>query len=189
MRKIFSLVGLGLLLWANAGWADSLYTFDCPETSLQGSIPYNVIGKYNAKFEKCHGRIVYDDNKHEVKSVEMDVRADSISSNCQWCDKIVKSSKVLETRVFPVIGYTAKRFEKANDGLLAVGQLRIHGITQENKSRFVLKDNGDGTLDLQGTWLINRKDHHIIWNKVLDHGGVIVGDIITVKWSVVARKV
>ena len=39
-------------------------------------------------------------------------------------------------------------------------------------------------LDLKGTWIINRKDFNIIWNKYLDQGGIVVGDILTVDWGI-----
>ena len=41
-------------------------------------------------------------------------------------------------------------------------------------------------LDLNGSWTINRKDFNIIWNKLLDHGGIIVGDHFTVDWGIKA---
>jgi len=37
-----------------------------------------------------------------------------------------------------------------------------------------------------GQWLINRKDFGITWNKLLDKGGIIVGNIITIDWKIVA---
>jgi hypothetical protein len=39
-------------------------------------------------------------------------------------------------------------------------------------------------LDLQGSWNIDRKDFNIIWNKYLDHGGILVSDIFTVNWGI-----
>ena len=37
-----------------------------------------------------------------------------------------------------------------------------------------------------GHWIINRKDFNIVWNPVLDKGGIIVGDHITLNWKIKA---
>ena len=47
----------------------------------------------------------------------------------------------------------------------------------------VSSKNAD-TIQLSGVWNIDRKDFGIVWSRVLDKGGVIVGNIITVEWNI-----
>ena len=39
-------------------------------------------------------------------------------------------------------------------------------------------------LIVKGSWQFNRKDFNIIWNHLLDRGGVLVGDYVTVDWGI-----
>jgi polyisoprenoid-binding protein YceI len=68
------------------------------------------------------------------------------------------------------------------------GTFEMHGIKRKMMFPFKVRIAIDQTskrelLDLQGVWIINRKDFNIIWNKYLDQGGIVVGDLLTVAWG------
>ena len=68
----------------------------------------------------------------------------------------------------------------------------MHGIQKILTFSFravITKDSGtqQKNMNINGSWLINRKDFKIIWNKLLDHGGVLVSDYFTVNWEIKVR--
>ena len=69
---------------------------------------------------------------------------------------------------------------------IAYGDLTIHGITKKVKmnletSGVVVKDPwGNTKTGLNLSFKINRKDFGLKWNKLLETGGVIVGDKVKV---------
>lgn len=191
MKNCKSLLLSGLIFLAlNPGYAlaDSSYTFSCESSQIKGSIKYSVIGKYLSDFGVCSGIIVYDELEKEVKSVQLNIETRSIHSSCGWCDKIVVSKKLLDANQYPQIVFRGETFEKDDQGHWVQGYIDLHGVRQNLRSEFSVKANDDGSLFLSGTWTLRRKDFGIVWNKVLDHGGVLVGDHITVDWVIQAQK-
>jgi len=172
-----------------AAYADVTYTFSCPESSINGAISYSVIGMYRSIFKECSGKIVYDTRHKQFKSVELSIITASIKSSCKWCDDIVRSEKALNAAAFPAITFKSADFENKEDGFWVLGAFDLHGITKNLRSRFDFKEENNHTLFIKGMWKFNRKNFNIIWNKFLDHGGILVGDYFTVDWQVKAHKI
>ncbi len=88
---------------------------------------------------------------------------------------------------FPRITFISKKIERAGEGRLKlVGDLTVHGVTKEvtldvEDLTPAVKDPG-GTLRVgaHATTRINRKDFGLLWNKVLEAGGVLVGDEVSI---------
>ncbi len=169
--------------------ADSQYAFSCDQAKIKGSIKYSVLGRYNSNFKECSGIIIYDEIHKQIKSVELKIQTASIHSDCQWCDKIVISKQLLDSARYPLIIFKGQDFKKDSQGYLVKGFIDLHGVTKDFSSRFNFDEDTDGKLSLKGKWVLYRKDFKIIWNKVLDQGGVLVGDHITVDWEILADKI
>jgi polyisoprenoid-binding protein YceI len=187
IRILFSIL-LSVGLWTSPAWAET-YTFSCPQSAdIKGSIHYSVIGSYRSIFQECSGSIVYDRRHQQPESVELKIKTASIKSNCPWCDKVVRSKRVFDTRLYPVITFQSSRFEHVGGAWWVIGRFDIHGVVKTARYPFKLEED-NGALGVSGLWRFNRKDFNVIWNKVLDHGGVVVGDYVTVDWKARARKI
>lgn len=177
-----------MLALSGHSFADTVYIVDCKNSSINGRIKYSVIGQYRSNFKECSGRIIYDKDQRQIKSVVLEIRSKSIHSNCRWCDDIVRSKQLLDTEQHPLITFKADVIENKNDAYVASGDLNLHGITRELNANFVIEDRSDDVLEARGQWILRRKDFGITWNRLLDHGGVLVGDHITVDWHIKAES-
>lgn len=169
-------------------FADSQYAFTCDGSKIRGSIKYSVVGRYMSDFKECSGMITYDEMHKQVKSVRLEIKTKSIHSNCEWCDKIVISKQLLDAEKYPSIVFEGKDFKKDSDGYWVKGAIDLHGVTKDLNSQFNVEENIDGYLSAKGKWVLRRKDFNIVWSKILDHGGVLVGNHITVDWEIRAKK-
>lgn len=183
------MVFLIVMAFPSGARAETVYAFTCPETTITASIPYNMIGKYVAQFTHCKGLIDYDSATQEFKSVAIKINASSIKSNCAWCDRVVRSKRILETAVYPFLTFQGEKFFLKDAEHWVTGDLTVHGVTKPLKSKFNVVEADERFLIIEGTWIIRRKDFKIVWNKVLDHGGVVVGDHVTLKWRVRAKRI
>jgi polyisoprenoid-binding protein YceI len=191
MKSILNGLILFLILSSlsfSSAFADSQYAFTCDGSKIKGSIQYSVLGRYNFDFKECAGAIIYDEIEKKIKSVRLEIKAKSIYSNCQWCDNIVISKKILYTQQYPLIVFESKDLKKGPEGYWANGMIDMHGVSQKLNSQFNVRENDSGEFYLSGAWVLRRKDFKITWNALLDHGGVFVGDFITVDWAVLAKK-
>jgi polyisoprenoid-binding protein YceI len=188
LLNLFFLIFIGGLS-TTLSFAESQYAFTCDGSKIKGSIKYSVIGRYNSDFKECSGMIVYDAHEKQFKSVQLKIKTKSIHSNCEWCDKIVISKQLLNAEQYPLIVFEGKDFKKDSEGYWVKANIDLHGVTKELNSQFNVEENIAGYLSAKGKWILRRKDFNIIWNKILDHGGVLVGDHITVDWEILAKKI
>ncbi len=176
------LIGLCTILPFGAH-ADTSYSLTCPESTFKGTIAYSVIGLYRSIYKECNGKVIYDGTLGKVRSIEINISSASVESSCRWCDDIVRSKQVLDAKTYPHIIFKSNGIENTDGGLWLIGRFYLHGFSKMIRSRFDVKVQKENTLLINGTWKFNRKDFNVIWNTLLDHGGILVGDYITVDWS------
>lgn len=175
-------------LFRQSVFADVSLTFGPEISNIKGSIKYSVVGRYDAVFEKYEGRLVVDQHSQLIKSVFLDISSASIKSTQPSLDKIVRSKQLLDVQKFPAITFQSQTIEKIKNSYQVTGQLTLHGVTRAITSPFSAVVGNDGVLTVKGEWLIKRKEFGIIWNRLLDKGGILVGDIITVNWEIKIPK-
>mgnify|MGYP000931731171 CR=1 FL=1 len=164
-------------------------SFGPEESDIKTAIRYTVIGKYRAEFEEYSGAIGIDSASRAIRSVSLTINPASIRSNCEWCDKIVKSKQLLWVEKFPDIIFKSEEIAREADHFLVKGALDLHGVVKPIAFPFYVQGwedyiAGASPLNVRGQWLIHRKDYGITWNKLLDKGGVFVGEYITVDWEI-----
>lgn len=190
--KLLRLAMIGALLLTGRTAAASVreFHFDEEGSRLEGSIKYALIGTYEARFREFDGVLRLDDSNIENSSVELKVDVGSIRSRYPRLDRIVCSQRLLDAAHYPHIKFKSRSIQRTPDGFRVDGRVELHRITKDLSFRFFFEGpyraGDDMYVRARGQWVINRKDFEIIWNEWLDHGGVVVGDHITVDWEILA---
>lgn len=187
--KVFLGCILCLILFSGQSYADKSIVFGPESAKIEGSIKYTVLGRYTARFNNFKGNIVLDEKYQKVRSVFLEIGVRSLNSRHAWYDKVAKSRRLLNAKRYPKIIFKSDKIVQDKEGLEVKGILQMHGIKRRMMFPFIMRsivDSGGRPqwIAIKGRWNINRKDFNIIWNKYLDHGGVIVSDIFTVDWSI-----
>ena len=83
--------------------------------------------------------------------------------------------------------FKSKRVEKAGEGKLKItGDLTINAITQEvvldvdRPSDSIRDPRGNEKVGLSASTQVSRKKFNIIWNEVMESGGVAVADEVSI---------
>lgn len=185
-------------LWSSA--ALSMFVFSAPPSLAQVSTwnldPDHTLARFAVKhmmietvrggFNKLSGSVQYDPNDVTKTVIQATIQTDSEESGSAGRDKDVKSPNFLDVEKFPTITFQSKRVEAAGNGHTKVtGDLTIHGVTKE-----VVLDVDGPTKPLKVGKLIhvgastaltiNRKDYGMVYNRVLDNGGVMVADEVEI---------
>lgn len=181
-------------LGITGGSEASTFIFSQDNSAINGSIGYTLVGKYQAAFGQFEGEIRFNDKSEAIESVVLKINASSIQSKHPSLDRIVKSQRILDVQSFPGIIFESTDIVSDAAGChRATGNLTLHGVTRTISFPFsfeILRPEGAaGQLQASGTWVIPRKEYGIIWNKILDKGGIIVGNHITVDWRILAGKI
>jgi polyisoprenoid-binding protein YceI len=178
---------------STGAYAETSYSFDCKDSKINTWIKYSVVGRYEAGFSECSGNVVFDQDKDLIKSVSLKIKLKSLSSNCSRCDGIVLSKRLMDAQTYPLIEFESKSIVKNKTDYEVFGVLHMHGVDGGLMSPFLLEElkdpkSGKEYMRIKGIWTINRKEYGITWNKLLDHGGIMVGDQVYVNWEVIINK-
>ena len=102
-------------------------------------------------------------------------------------DRIVRSPRLLDANRYPEIVFQSKTIVEKGDHYIVEGTLDLHGVRKDLSFKFDVQNLDQNQILAKGKWRIKRKDFGIIWHKVLDYGGIIVGNHITINWELVAQ--
>lgn len=176
-----------------AARAAETYTIDPVHSTVGFSVPHMMVSSVKGVFTDYEGTIQFDPQAPEQTSINVVIQAASIDTRVKDRDTHLRSPEFLDTAQFPLITFVSRFVKKSADGYLVTGDLTIHGVTRSvdlplSFSGPVATPFGSEVIGLNGTLPINRQDFGVSWNKTMDQGGVVVGDIVTVDISVEAKK-
>jgi polyisoprenoid-binding protein YceI len=170
------------------------WEIDSSHSGIHFSVRHMVVAKVRGQFARWSGSVLAEDGDLARAKAEVIIDASSIETGVADRDKHLKSPDFFDVARFPEMTFMSKRVEKQTDEALRVtGDLMIRGVTRE----VVLdveyagrtKDPwGNERAGFTATTTIDRKDFGLTWNQVLEAGGVMVGDRITIEIEVEAVK-
>ncbi|HXG18625.1 MAG TPA: YceI family protein [Methylomirabilota bacterium] len=187
MRRFVLFAGVFLALRATALADTSVWEIDPAHTSAQFAIRHLMVSTVRGEFSKVTGTVALNEQDPTQSTVEATIDAASLNTRIAKRDEHLKSPDFFDVAQYPTITFKSKKIEAAGDGKFKItGDLTMHGVTKE----VVLNVEGTpkpitdptGKLRIGGgaTTRINRKDFGINYNRVLETGGVVVGDEVDI---------
>jgi polyisoprenoid-binding protein YceI len=165
--------------------AETVWQIDPDHSSFQFKVRHLTVSNVKGEFPKFNGFIRFDDQDGSKVRGEVVIEAASITTNHAKRDEHLRGADFFDVGKYPTITFVSKRVVLPGPGRMEVtGDLTIHGVTKEVVLQVQgptpeVKDPWGGVRRaLTATTRINRKDFGITWNKVLDSGGVLVGEDI-----------
>ncbi len=150
--------------------------------------------KVRGRFDDFSGSITGDPANPQGASVTFTIKTASINTNEPKRDAHLKSADFFDVEKMPEITFKSTSVKPAGkDEYDVTGPLTMHGVTKEVTLRVAvlgtMKDPwGFVRTSLEATTTLNRKDFGIVWNKVLDSGGTMLGDDVKVTIDVEAVR-
>lgn len=186
-KKMFLALTVLLVGFPPIGFAKTeTYRLDISHGQIGFRVKHLVISNVTGEFLKYEGVFEVDESKDLLKSGLVTIDASSIFTKHEKRDKHLKSSDFLDVEKFPQIIFKYKRIVlKADPKFKVLGDLTLHGVTKEVVLDMEvlgrIKDPwGNFRVGFTGTTRIDRRDFGIKWSKVMDNGGLIVGDIVNI---------
>lgn len=187
MRRIAAVAVTASILACPAVGFAGTWTLDSAHTGVQFKVRHLMVSYVRGDFEKVSGTIVYDEQDVTRSSADITIDAASINTRVEKRDRHLRSPDFLDVEKYPLITFKSKKVASQGDGKLTMtGDLTIHGTTRE--ATLSIEGPTPPIRDPQGmtriggvaTTRINRKDFGLTWNKVLESGGVVVGDDVEI---------
>ena len=166
------------------------WTIDGSHTNATFSVRHLMISNVRGEFQKVSGTVTYDPAKPEATSVKAEIDVASISTREPQRDAHLRSADFFDAENFPTITFESTAFRRGDKNLELVGKLTIRGTTREvvlavdGPTAEQTDPWGNVRLGASATTKIKRSDFNMTWNTVLEAGGVVVGDEISIALDV-----
>lgn len=182
---------------ANAPQASTTtWKIDPVHTTAEFKVRHMMITNVKGQFTGVTGVLTLDEQDATKSHVETSIDAASINTREADRDTHLKSADFLDVEKFPTLTFSSSRITRTGEDELEVeGDLTIHGVTRkvvfdvEGPTPPGKDPWGNTRIGWTATTKINRKDFGLNWNAVLETGGILVGDDVTLTLDVEAVKV
>ncbi|MGH7886060.1 MAG: YceI family protein [Thermodesulfobacteriota bacterium] len=186
------------LILAQGAFADTItYNIDPAHSQVLFKVKHFTISTVTGRFDSFEGTYTFNDKNIVNSTVNTKIAASSINTNNEKRDNDLKSPEFLDTEKYSDITFKSTEIKKGSaDGkFVIIGDLTIHGVTKtvelfSELGGVVEKDPwGNKRSAFTAAGKINRKDFGIQYNKLMEAGGLVVGDEVNIILEVEGIKV
>jgi polyisoprenoid-binding protein YceI len=180
--------GSGMALGPPAAFAQAAtWTVDPGHSAAQFTVRHMVVANVRGEFDGPVGTVTFD--PADLRTLKVDVAFDTKSVNTRNADrdKDLRSDLFFDVAKYPKMTFKSKRGEPSGPGRLKlVGDLTIKGITKEvtldvEGPTPEIKDIwGERRIGATATTTIDRRQFGLTYSRLLEGGGAVVGDTVTV---------
>ena len=167
--------------------AATTWNLDPVHSVAEFKVKHMMISNIKGQFTGVTGALTLDENNLAGSRVEATIDASTINTREPQRDAHLKSADFFDVDQFPALSFRSTQVKPTGDDVLAVnGDLAIHGVTRqvtfqvEGPTAAGKDPWGKTRIGLSATTKINRKDFGLTWNAVLETGGILVGDDVTI---------
>jgi polyisoprenoid-binding protein YceI len=163
------------------------WKIDPGHSLAQFSVRHMVVANVRGQFDGPAGTVIYDPKDPSAVRVEATLDARTINTHNADRDKDLRSPVFFDVEKFPTITFKSRRAEASGSGRVKViGDLTMHGVTKE-----VVLDVEGPTPEIKDIWgerrmgatattTLNRRDFGLVYNRLLEGGGAVIGDQVTI---------
>jgi polyisoprenoid-binding protein YceI len=174
------------------GWcaasAQQAWMIDANHSFAYFSIRHLMISTVRGTFSGINGAAVFDATRPEAASVEATIPSGTVNTGVAKRDEQMRGPDFFEIAKYPVMKFASRRVEQAGQGKLRItGDLTIRTVSKsvvldiDGPPSPVVRDaQGRDKIGLSATTKISRKDFGIIWNEVLETGGLALADEVSI---------
>ncbi|MBT8376213.1 MAG: YceI family protein, partial [Bacteroidia bacterium] len=168
------------------------YVIDAGHSSVQINVERFGVVDVVGRFKAVDGTITYNPDDGSATAAQATIKVDSYDANNKGGEEAVKSAVFLDAAKYPEITFTSKEAITKNDREYLVGDLTIHGVTNEIELPFTI--NGP-LLDLptqkqsiafEASITIDRQDYGITFDRALPNGTLLVANDIDITLTILA---
>jgi len=170
------------------------YTIDTAHSRMGFVARHAMVAKVRGNFDEFAGSAHIDGDKPENSTARVTIQAKSIDTRNSQRDDHLRSNDFLDMDNHPEITFVSTAVTPAGDDTFTVtGDLTIRGVTKSVDIEFefggrAVDPFGNVRLGFDGKVVLNRKDFGVSWNAVLEGGGVMVSEKVTLEIEVSAIK-
>ena len=190
-RRCFSFVLAALCACGTLLAQETAWRIDPNHSAAFFSVRHLMISTVRGQFNGINGMVHYDPNRPTAASVEATIDCKTLNTGVAKRDEQMKGPDFFDVKKYPNMVFRSKEVQTAGPEKLRItGDLTINNVTRQvvldadGPSAPVKDAQGRTKIGLSATTRINRKDFGIVWNEILESGGVAVADQVTITMDI-----
>lgn len=166
--------------------AQTSWKIDAAHSNVGFNVSHMVIAEVTGNFKEFNATLVQNGEDFSGGKLTATIKVSSIDTDNEGRDKHLRSADFFDAEKYPEITFVSKSIEKISDKNYKVtGDLTMRGVTKsvvlDMKFNGQMNDPwGNTKAGFKATTRVNRKDFGLEWNKVLETGGLMVGEDINI---------
>jgi polyisoprenoid-binding protein YceI len=184
-------VALTLVLTLPILAAAETWVIDPAHTVSGFTVRHMMISNVTGVFEATRGTIEYAVGDPSSIKADITIETKSVNTRSARRDDDLRSDNFFNAGQFPTITFRSKRVQNVKPGgFELVGDLTIRDVTKEVVLKVegptppIRDPQGNRRVGATASTAINRKDFHINYNRVIEAGGVVVGDEVKINLEI-----
>lgn len=171
--------------------AAAVYEIDPAHSQVSFKVRH-LVGKVHGRFTKFSGTIAYEPGKPEGWRASAEIDPASINTDSEKRDEHLRGADFFDTAKCPAMAFKSLRATDVKDGAAKLhGELTLHCVTRPVVLELELAGSaadpwGGRRAGFSARTKLDRKDYGIVWNKLMDNGGAIIGDDVEVSIEIEA---
>lgn len=176
----------------------SKWTIDPTHSLAEFSAKHMMITNVRGRFAGVSGTLTVDEANPDQSAVQVEIDTASIDTSVGQRDDHLRSPDFLDVATYPKITFRSRRVEGAakqeGDRFRVIGDLTIRDTTSEVVLDAVYEGRGrdpwgGDRISFSADTKIDRRDYGLVYNQVLEAGGVLVSNEIKIHLEVQATAV
>jgi polyisoprenoid-binding protein YceI len=184
MKKAILFIMLAMSTTLTFGQA-STWTVDPTHSSVKFTVSHMTISSVDGSFKLFNGTLNAPAPDFNNAKIEFSADVNSINTDNDMRDKHLKSDDFFNAEKYPKMTFVSTSFKKSKGNTYIVqGNLTIRNVTKKVTTILTyggsVKDPyGNMKAGFKTTGKISRKEYGLLWNKMTEAGGAMVGDEVT----------
>ena len=145
-----------------------------------------MVSTVRGQLGKITGTVKFDGTAPRSVVADVVIDVTGIDTQEPKRDDHLRSADFFDVAKFPTMTFKSRRAEPAGAGRFRlVGDLTMHGVTKEvtldvEGPSPEIRQGNTRRIGAVATTTINRKDFGLNWSRMIETGGVVVGDMVSV---------
>jgi polyisoprenoid-binding protein YceI len=164
----------------------TVWKIDKAHSNLDFTVRYMALSNVRGTYTDFDAVLIQNGEDFTGSRVEVTVKAASIYTRNNDRDNHLRSSDFFDAENNPDITFVSGEFVKKDENMYTIpGELTIRGVTRpvEIEAEIMgtaVDPRGNTRVAFTGTTIINRNEFGVQWNRVLEAGGFLVGEDVTI---------
>ena len=170
--------------------AQTKWKIEKSHSNINFAVAHLIVAEVTGKFKEFSGTVESAKEDFSDMKVDIAIKANSIDTDEPKRDGHLKSPDFFNAAVDSIITFKSTKVEKTSEGKYKVtGDLTMRGVTKQVVLDAQLKGKtknpwGQMVVIFKSTTTIDRTAWGLRWNKILEAGGLYVGENVDLTFNI-----